>query len=273
MSGSVRRQRLDADQRWLVQAISASRTPAAGRRLGGATVDPDIGLGIYRHAYCARLRECLADDFPVLAGLMGSDAFQELADVVVSRLPPQAATLNRYGRRLVQLLMREPQVTRFGKVASDLARLEWALVEAIHARAEPSITAEDLGRIAPVAWPTVRFRPVASLRRVASSWAIDTCVRQHFRKQPITIPDDRQSGTVVVVRNSEGLQRRVMEPRAARFLARLVRGRPFGEAVSIPGFSPEALQAACATCISGGFFAALVCESPRLSGKSLKQGS
>ena len=256
MSTSATRQRLAADQQWLVRAISIPRTPTTAKRLGGAQVPAENGLGIYRHAYRARLRECLADDYPVLAGLLGREAFQELADTVIARLPPQEATLNRYGRCLVQLLAREPGLTRFGLLARDLARLEWALVEAIHARAEPSVTASDLGRIAADAWPTVRFRPVASLRRVASAWAIDTCMRQHFRDQPITVPE-REPGTVMVLRTAEGLQRRSLTPRTARMLARLVRGRPFGEAVAIPGFTPEALQAACATLISAGCFAAI----------------
>lgn len=248
--------RLVDDQGWLVRAITATRVPAPARRLATISIAAETGLAIYRHAYHARLEECLADDFPALRGLLGEAAFSALAARVIRTHPPREATLNRYGRRLVQLLRQDPGLS------CDLARLEWALVEAIHAPLAPALEAAVLAALPPTAWAGLRLRPAPSLRIVTSRWAIDTCYRQHLRGEAVTPPPPGGQG-VLVLRRPDGMRRLAVSPGTARLLSALVRGRPLAAALAASRLAPAAVQHALGeACANGCFTTAITAESP-----------
>lgn len=251
---------LDGQQRWLLRAITASRAPADLSRLGcgaGAVV----GLGVYRHAYRARLVECLEDDFPALRSLLGAEAFVRLAGRVIDRDPPSEPTLNRYGRRLAALLRREPRATVHGTLARDLARLEWALVEAIHAPLAPALDPARLAALPPPAWAGLRLIAAPSLRLVASAFPIDGCYRQHLRGEAVTAPA-RDPEVVAVVRRGDGLHRRIFAPAAGRLLGSLARGRTLGSALAACPLAPAAVREVLAIALAHGCFAAIRTESP-----------
>ena len=229
---------LAADQRWLVAAI-AGPAPRALRRLGGTAIAADVGLDIYRHAYHARLHEALADDFPAVQALIGPAAFAALCQDVVAAHPPQAPTLNRYGRRLVQRL----RATRaHGGAALDLARLEWALVEAIHAPLVAPLAPDAFARVPLERWATARLLPAPTLRLIHVRHAVDDCLRQQQRGVAVT-PPTRSAQTIAVVRRARGLQRQVLTAADGRLLARLLR-HPLGAALSAPALADAAHRAA-----------------------------
>ena len=227
-------------ERWLFHAITDRRAPRSLARLGGARVPATTGLEIYRHAYRARLVDCLADDFPALQSLLGSDDFAVLAEAVITALPPTDATLNRFGQRLVTFLRRHPETTVHGRLALDLARLEWALVEAIHAPLAPALDQAAFGAIPAHGWARVRLQGSPSLRLIASRWLLDACYGQHLRGEPVTVPS-QESAVVAIVRRPSGLERRSFTPAAGRLIRRLARGMALGEAVTGIHLSPEAV--------------------------------
>lgn len=238
---------LAARQSWLVQAITAPVSPATTRHLDDIAISAGQGLAIYRHAFRARLEECLADDFPALRALLGETAFASLARRVIAAHPPREATLNRYGRRLVHVLRREPGP------ACDLARLEWALVEAIHAPLAAPLAPGALAALAPTAWAGLRLQAAPSLRVVVSRWAVDVCYRQHLRGDAVTPPPAGGQG-VLVLRRRDGMQRLAVTPRAARLVAALARGRPLAAALVACRLPPQEVQQAMAEACSAGCF-------------------
>lgn len=143
-------------QRWLHHAITGVRAPAhPGALLGGTAVPPEIGIAVYRHAYRARLREALTDDFTAVAQVVGEDAFTRLVDTFIRVHPPQDATLNAYGRFFPPWLARARIARR--TALAELARLEWALVEALHAPLAQMLAASTLAGVAPATWGRVRL--------------------------------------------------------------------------------------------------------------------
>ena len=244
------------DQSWLVKVISSTRSTQHLGRLGGAAIPAEKGLGIYRHAYRARLHECLLDDFPAVASLLGEKAFATLTEAVISELPPRDATLNRYGQRLVTWLRRYHANIECGVFARDIARLEWALVEAIHAPLAPPLDAAALAAVSPRRWSRLVLVPLPTLRRIASRWPIDLCYRQCLRGETVTVPTP-DSGTVLVLRDSDGLRRRVIDPGTARLLGLLVRRVPLGVAISDCGLDAASIQTACSTLITSACFTRL----------------
>lgn len=240
-------------QHWLVQAITGLRPPRSLTRLGGSAMAVDTGLGVYRHAYRARLQECLRDDFPALASLLGDTGFAAVADAVITAHLPRDATLNLYGRQVPLWLRRHSTEVAVGRLAWDLARLEWALVEAIHAPLAPVITPQDLATVPADGWDGVVLEAAPSLRRIASRWPIDVCYRQHLRGEVVTVPAV-DPGTTVVLRGPNGLARHVLAPREGRLLGLLVRGRSLGAAVAACPLAPAELDQAFRRFIANGFF-------------------
>lgn len=231
---------------WLVGAITADAAPAPAR-LRATAISAARGLAIYRHAYRARLRECLADDFPAVRALLGEADFDALADRTIDRHPPHAATLNRYGRMLLRGLRRDGP-------ARDLARLEWALVEAIHAPLADPLPPAALAGIAD--WSALRLVPAPSLTVIASRHPVDLLYRQHLRGQR---PDPGAAGgeTVLALRRRDGLHRLALPSGQGRLLAALVRGRSLGDALSRADLGTDEVRQALAAAMGAGCFTAI----------------
>ena len=255
-------------QTWLFDAITADQAPARlSRVLGGAAVPAAIGLEVYRHAYRARLRDCLADDFSAVQQVLGEAAFAVVADAYISELPPSASTLNRYGAAFPTWLQGAAKRLAVARrvYVGQLAHLEWALVEAIHAPLSPTVTRGALAKLAPEGWVAARLTPVPSLRLVRCTWSINAAYAAHLNARSL-VPQ-RCPGAVVVVRRAAGLRRHQLGAVEARLLGALCAGVPLGRALA--GIAPEqasTVQAAFAHWLASGFFSHISC--PLLRRKS-----
>lgn len=248
-------------QTWLFDAITETQAPARlGRVLGGAAVPAAIGLEVYRHAYRARLRDCLADDFSAVQQVVGEAAFAGMANAYIDEVPPGASTLNRYGAAFptwLQGAAKRLAVPRRVYVG-QLAHLEWALVDAIHAPLSAPVTRRSLAKLAPDGWVSARLTPMPSLRLVRCTWSINATYAAYLsgRLSGLTqLVPQRHPGAVVVVRRAAGLRRHELGAVEARLLGALCAGVPLGRALA--GIAPEQapiVQAAFAQWLASGFF-------------------
>ncbi len=102
-------------------------------------------LEIYNRQYWFRLKDCFYEDYPGLRAILGDPRFERLACAYLERHPSQSFTLRNLGRQLVKFLEAEPRwVSPHRKIAMDMARLEWAHVEAFDNEAKPPLKADDL---------------------------------------------------------------------------------------------------------------------------------
>ncbi len=102
-------------------------------------------LEIYNRQYWFRIRQCFYEDYLGLRAILGDKKFERLADEYLSKFPSQSYTLRNLGSRLVKFLQAEPRWTKpKTQLALDLARLEWAHIEAFDNEARPSLKMEDL---------------------------------------------------------------------------------------------------------------------------------
>lgn len=243
-------------QRWLYDAIVDDAAPKRPQRvLGGAAVPAELGLAVYRHAYRARLRDCVADDFAAVAQDLGDDAFTRVADAFIAAHPPTDSTLNAYGRFFAPWLA-TTRVAGHVRLA-ELARLEWALVEALHAPLAEGLSGSDLATISPDAWAAITLRVAPSLRLLSLRY--NTNVRyEAFRTRRQVPPLRRLSGGVVVLRSRDGLQRSDLDAVETRVLNHLVAGATLGDALA--GLSTRhtlTIQHAFTRWVAHGFFTAL----------------
>ena len=102
-------------------------------------------LEIYNRQYWFRLRKCLFTDYPGLRSVLGDKKFVRLIDVYLAQNPSRSFTLRNLGSRLANFLEAKPKLTRpCQTLALDMARLEWAYIQAFDNEAKPSLSVGDL---------------------------------------------------------------------------------------------------------------------------------
>ncbi len=107
-------------------------------------------LEIYNRQYWFRLLDCLHEDYPGLRAVLGDKRFMRLAEAYLIRHPSTSATLRDLGQYLVDFLAEEPGLTEpHGKLARDMARLEWAQVVAFDGATRTAVPLKRLGALPP----------------------------------------------------------------------------------------------------------------------------
>jgi len=104
VDGAVPRSLHDVES-WMIRAITgpesdADRAPAVVT--DGPRMTARERLEVYRFGYRARLIECLADDYPVLAETLGETAFEKLCEGYIERFPSSSPSLNYFGRHMAR---------------------------------------------------------------------------------------------------------------------------------------------------------------------------
>ena len=156
-------------QVWMVGAITGTDADAQAKDIerfitAGPRMTASERFEIYRSGYRARLVECLLDDYPVLAAMLGDEPFETLCHAYVDRHPSASPNLNGFGRHMASFCR---DVRLEGEAcsgfdaqrifASELATLEWALVEVLHAECPPALEVAALQAMPPDAWGRARF--------------------------------------------------------------------------------------------------------------------
>ncbi len=120
-------------------------------------------LEIYNRQYWFRLLSAFAEDFPGLRAVLGGRRFDAMAKAYLTDCPSQSFTLRNLGSRLVNWLQKNPAwAGERQNLAVDLARLEWADIEAFDGLREPSLRPEDLAGVN-AAKLRLRLQPYVSL--------------------------------------------------------------------------------------------------------------
>lgn len=102
-------------------------------------------LEIYNRQYWFRIKDCFYDDYPGLRAILGEARFEKMALAYLAKHPSESFTLRNLGGRLVKFLEAEPRwIAPTKEAALDMARLEWAHVEAFDNEAKPTLGADSL---------------------------------------------------------------------------------------------------------------------------------
>jgi hypothetical protein len=207
-------------------------------------------LGVYHHAYRARLVECLADDYPALRHALGEETFEQVCHDYTARHPSSSFSLNFFGSRLPAFCRaRREAWSLFG---SELAALEWAIVEAIHAPS--SATSRDFEPAADAEWSERRLMPSPTLRVVRSEHPVNAYY-QAFRENRATDAVRGRSGEVTAVaRNDRTVWRTNIAPSLVSVLDALVAGFTLGEALATASASETEIATAFRDWMSAGVF-------------------
>jgi len=102
-------------------------------------------LEIYNRQYWFRVLSALMEDFPGLRAVLGERRFDAMAKAYLIANPSRSFTLRNLGSRMESWLRKNPQwAGKNQALALDIARLEWADIEAFDGKAEPALRPEDI---------------------------------------------------------------------------------------------------------------------------------
>lgn len=185
---------LDRIQRWMQAVVTHPDGPLAGVASLEAKQEIDVSaenvervvqrsraltslerLEIYAGAYHARLIECLREEYPVLARVLGEEVFDAFAFDYLQRYPSRTYTLNVLGAHFASFLAEtrpddDPADAAWVDLMIDLAALEWAIGEVFDGpgvEGQSLLDEEHLRAIPPARWPEARLLPVPCLRLLA----------------------------------------------------------------------------------------------------------
>jgi len=208
---------------------------ASADRLKGVVADDRLGyarrLNVYRNNTTILLREALAANFPVIHALVGEDFFANLARAFVRTHPPQSPCLFEYGDDFPGFI-EDFTGARDLPYLADVARLEWAWVEAHHADDAPALNAEQLSSVLPEDYGRLIFAIHPAARVIASPYPIHAIWAMHQADaDPDATVDLNQGGeAVLVTRPGAHVRVTVLGPGEDGFIHNLADGETLGDA-------------------------------------------
>jgi hypothetical protein len=217
---------LERTQKWLVDAITApSESPDVESYVTpSAKQTPRDRLHVYRHAYVARLIECLEDDYPVVFHALGRDRAEALCRQYIEAHPSRSFSLNVFGQSMPAFLRAKNEL-----FAADLAALEWSVVEAIHAAESVKMAPDALAKIDPSEWGKVALVASASLRLHQFDYPVNAYYQAFHDDEDPAIPEP-VSERVAIFRRDMKIWRMALSPGQYALLGPLVRGASLEEA-------------------------------------------
>jgi hypothetical protein len=205
-------------------------------------------LEIYNRQYWFRLIDAVSDDFPALNAMLGAKRFNSLVPAYIRENPSTSWTLRDLSSKLPEWLTRHPEFT--GKrhlLAIDIARLEWAYVEAYDRKKIAPLGAEDIQELGPDA--RIALQPHIQLLELR--YPVDELVMAVHRAAPetdivsnaamakkqrnrIPLPPMRRTPIFLAVhRFDDQVYYRRVECEAYRMLSALRNGSSISDAIEI----------------------------------------
>ena len=231
-------------------ALRASLVAHDDRGVSACVVGGAIGaterLDVYRNTFASVLTTALRLSYPAVQRLVGAEFFESAARVFIEASPPGNACLDDYGEGFADFL------SAFAPAASlaylpDIARLEWAINRALHARDIEPLDLRALASLAEDDRARVRFTPHPSVGLVRADHPADLIWRAVLGEDDSAlsaIDPGAEPAWLLVQRLSTGIDVRRMNERAWRFTAALCAGMPLAAAFDVArDFETSALLA------------------------------
>jgi hypothetical protein len=131
-----------------------SREGRSVERVAASIIAPNSKLSsferleIYNRQYWYRVLGALAEDFPALRSVIGSRAFDAMSVAYLEAHPNRSFTLRNLGSQLSDWLVANPHFAgRRASLAVDVARIEWAFVEAFDSAEHEPLTLEQIATL------------------------------------------------------------------------------------------------------------------------------
>jgi len=150
--------------------------------------------------------------------------------VYIDQHPSRSPNLNFFGRHLANFC--RERSGEHAQLSADIATLEWAMVEVLHAAPANRLSLEELGSIAPASWVTARFAPSATVRIFEFGYPVGAYLQAVRMEEEPDLPAPSWSATAVF-RDGATIWRMDLSRAMHTLLQSLFRGDPLGTAFDL----------------------------------------
>jgi len=201
--------------------------PAPVHRAG--SMPSERRFNVYRNNMTVSLVEAMKAVFPAVHSLVGEAYFSAVARAYIDQHPPRSPVLLRYGRRFGEFLDAFPSASGVPYLG-DVARLEWARINALHAPDAVPAGIEELARVPQEALGDARLTLHPSLGRVESRWPVVALWTASLEPDKAVEVDMSIPQSAAVVRPALRVGVHPLPAGGQPFLAALEQGRGLGAA-------------------------------------------
>lgn len=142
---------------------------------------------IYANMYFYRLLDAVKEDYPAVLAMIGDDEFHNLITDYLLAHPPSHPSLRYAGQHLAGFLAGH-RLSQQRPYLSDLARLEWAILDSFDAPDSPLVSAAAMEAMEPRHWEEARFHATPSVQLLSFEWNADEIRRRARAGEPIEVP-------------------------------------------------------------------------------------
>ncbi len=217
--------------------LADSDTPPSAV-IGGA-FDAAARLRIYRNNVLGNLTGALRLTFLAVERLVGADFFAAAAARFISAAPPASADLYEYGAAFPSFLATFEPAQNIAYLP-DVARLEWAVSQALHAVYTPALTADALFDVPKQQQAGLRFAAHPSLSLLALThpakaiWEAVLTEDAGLRASSLAAIDISSAGDVLaVLHGTDGLALLQLSRTAYDFACALTHGQCLADALEL----------------------------------------
>lgn len=189
-------------------------------------------FAVYRNTWRKALREALQANYPVVAALIGEDAFCRLASDYIGKAAARSPILSDYGAGLDETIAAGPLDEALPYLA-DMARLERLVARARNAAGASPVGPDFFRALAPDRAEHVRLEPLPSAHLAQFPSPVVTIWHAHqgpARPQPLS-PDWRTEQALIVQRG-RAVAVDPIDRTSFDFAAMLIAGHPLGTAAT-----------------------------------------
>jgi hypothetical protein len=195
--------------------------------VGNATANADERVGVYVHAYSARLVEALENEFLTLRFAAGDGTASEIFHAYVAATPSTLRNVRWYGKDLAQFL-RTAAPWRDTPAFAELAGLDWAISVSFDAADETCIAEADIAVVPFERWGEMILHLPQHVRRETFAWNVGQV--RHARDGGLPCPKLWRlefPQTWIVSRQGLEVHYRQLEADEAVALEAVAAGHPF----------------------------------------------
>ena len=186
-------------------------------------------LGIYARMIGLRFMESMDEDFLGVTALVGKERFRELAKQYLIVHPSRAHSLNQLGAGFADWLASSTLDIEHKELASELARLERAILDVYEGPDANSLSVDDLLALPRERWVETRFTPSPSLQLFECAYPANAYLSEVFAGGTPATPEPAAS-FLCVHRSNWRVSRTDLTREEYLLLGALLQGVPLASA-------------------------------------------
>jgi hypothetical protein len=195
---------------------------------GNARLSPVEQLDIYREQFWLRHTGALEEDYKTLLHVLGHEAFHSLCADYIETHPPDSFSLRDLGAKLPEFL-RTTKPHAADALVVDLARYEWAFVDAFDAEGAPPLDTAAIAAASEDDWSRAKLELAPSVQLVHARYPVDELRAAVQRDESPERPAPKDVH-LVVWRGPDAMKYLDVEPAALALLQRLAKGEGLASA-------------------------------------------